>query len=195
MLTRKQKDIYSIIAAAIQKHGYSPSVRDIARAAGLSSPATIHTYIKKLIDEGLIVRRSGRLELVQEEARERSIPLVGLVPAGNPAEMFDYMGDEIDVPTWLIGTGSGRFAALRAIGDSMKDAYIGSGDIIVIELTDTAASGEMVVAALDDHDITLKRLKIIDNQFWLIPENPDYKPLVRDHIRIIGKVRAILRRY
>jgi len=196
MVTPKQKRILDAVRALWTHPGGAPSLRDVAREAGLRSPATVHRHVAHLIAEGLLVKEGGRIAPAPPPVSTGvvAIPLIGTVPAGHPLEVFEYLGPEIDVPDWLVPRRSGM-AALKVRGDSMRDAYIGDGDIVVIEMTPRADSGDMVVAALDDNEITLKRLRIEDGAYWLVPENPEFQPMKRDELRIIGKVKAVLRQY
>ncbi len=190
MLTKKQKKIYDIIKEIADDMGYFPSVREIGEAAGLSSPATVHAYLEKLSSVGVIRKLNRSWEIIKNKF---SIPIMGIVPAGSPFEIFESIGEEIELPEW-ISNKSGDLIAFRVQGDSMKDAYISEGDIVVIKKTPDAESGDMVIAYLNDSEITLKRLKKDKNKIWLIPDNPDYKPIY-DPFSLIGKVIGVLRKY
>lgn len=190
MLTKKQKNIFDIIKGIADEMGYFPSVRAIGEAAGLSSPATVHTYLKKLVSEGLIKRSDRSWEIVKNKF---SIPIMGIVPAGSPLEIFESLGEEVELPEWMAKK-SGDIIAFRVQGDSMKDAYISEGDVVVIKKTPDAESGDMVIAYLNNSEITLKRLKKDKKKVWLIPENTDYTPIY-DPFSLIGKVIGVLRKY
>jgi repressor LexA len=190
VLTKKQKIFLEKISALHRRNGVFPTVREIARATGLSSPATIHAYLGRLQARGALLK-DGR---IWELAAERLVvPLVGMVPAGPALEIFESLGDEVVLPEWLAEKG-GDIVAFRVQGQSMKDAYIQDNDLVLIKKTDQADPGQMVVARLGDGSITLKRLKRIKDAYILVPENPDYEPITAS-FQLVGKVVGVLRRY
>jgi len=190
MLTRKQKLFLEIVKNMVRNEGYFPTVREIGRKAGLSSPATVHTYLHKLTDKGYLKRAGHSWEF---ETTYPVIPVVGIVPAGNPLEVFESMGEEVELPNWMVEK-EGNVVGVRVQGQSMKDAYIQDGDIVVVRKTSQAQPGEMVVALLEDSSITLKRLKRDSGKYWLMPENPEYPP-IHDPFEVVGKVVGVLRKY
>ena len=200
MLTKKQKHFLEKVKNLSRRNGVFPTVREIAHATGLSSPATIHAYLGRLQARGAL-RRDGRAwELVDHDrplgglAAERLVvPLVGMVPAGPALEIFESLGDEVVLPEWLAEKG-GDIVAFRVQGQSMKDAYIQDNDLVLIKKTGQADAGQMVVARLADGSITLKRLKRIQDAYILVPENPDYEPITAP-FQLVGKVVGVLRRY
>ncbi len=123
------------------------------------------------------------------------MPLVGLVPAGEPKEVFDISGEAVEVPDWMVGRRKGNIFCIHVDGKSMVDAYIDEGDRVLVERTNSASSGEMVIALLDDGSVTLKRLKIEDGNVFLMPENPEFEPIKVRELRILGRVIGILRKY
>jgi repressor LexA len=190
MLTKKQKFFLEKIRSLSRRSGVFPTVREIARATGLSSPATIHAYLGRLQARGAL-HKEGR---IWELAVERLVvPLVGMVPAGPALEIFENLGDEVVLPEWLAEKG-GDIVAFRVQGQSMKDAYIQDGDLVLIKKTSQAEPGQMVVARLGDGSITLKRLKRSKDAYILVPENPDYEPITAS-FQLVGKVVGVLRRY
>jgi repressor LexA len=190
VLTKKQKKFYDNLSAYVRKDDYFPSVREIGRLLGFSSPATVHTYMKKLLEKGYLRRDNHQWSLT---ARERYVPLVGIVPAGSPQEIFENLGDEVELPEWLVD-GRRDVVAFIVSGESMRDAYIQEGDVVVVRRAKNAENGEMVVAVLEDKSITLKRLKKEKKKFWLVPENPDYQS-IHDPFQLVGKVVGVLRKY
>ena len=191
MLTKKQKDFFDGLKELVRTLGYFPTVREIGRVLGLSSPATVHSYLHRLYEKGYLQKKNEKdWELA---VGSPSIPLVGIVPAGDPLELFESLGEEIDLPEWMVESG-GDMAAFRVQGESMKDAYIQDGDVVVIKRTPSAQMGEMVVALLDDSSITLKRLKSNGKEVWLTPENPDFHP-IHEPFKLVGKVVGVLRKY
>jgi repressor LexA len=210
MLTKKQKNFLEKIKSLSRRNGIFPTVREIARATGLSSPATIHAYLGRLLEKGVLLKEGRAWELADYGrplvgladygrplvglAGDRlSVPLVGMVPAGPALEIFESLGDEVVLPEWLAEKG-GDIVAFRVQGQSMKDAYIQDNDLVLIKKTGQADPGQMVVARLGDGSITLKRLKRIHDDYILVPENPDYEPITAP-FQLVGKVVGVLRRY
>lgn len=200
MLTKKQKNFLEKIKSLSRRNGVFPTVREIARATGLSSPATIHAYLGRLLERGVLLKAGRAWELADYGrplvglAGDRLVvPLVGMVPAGSPLEIFESLGDEVVLPEWLAEKG-GDIVAFRVQGQSMKDAYIQDNDLVLIKKTGQADPGQMVVARLGDGSITLKRLKRIQDAYILVPENPDYEPITAP-FQLVGKVVGVLRRY
>jgi len=122
-----------------------------------------------------------------------AVPLVGMVPAGPALEMFESLGDEVVLPEWLAEKG-GDIVAFRVQGQSMKDAYIQDGDLVLIQRAEQADPGQMVVARLGDGSITLKRLKRVRDAYVLVPENPEYVTIAAP-FQLVGRVVGVLRRY
>jgi repressor LexA len=200
MLTRKQKNFLEKIRNLNRRNGVFPTVREIARATGLSSPATIHAYLDRLRIRGALLKKGRAWELVGErpvnDGRSLGglvVPLVGMVPAGPALEMFESLGDEVALPEWMAEKG-GDIVAFRVQGLSMKDAYIQDNDLVLIKKTGQADPGQMVVARLSDGSITLKRLKRVQDAYVLVPENPDYEPITAP-FQLVGRVVGVLRRY
>jgi repressor LexA len=220
MLTRKQMHVLDKIRDFSRRNGYFPTVREIAAAAGLSSPATVQAYLDRLRRGGALRRQGRSWELSESqdrrplgglsESQDRRplggladgpetgsgrlvVPLVGMVPAGSPLEMFENLGDEVVLPEWLAEKG-GDIIAFRVQGQSMKDAYIQDGDLVLIKRAEKADPGQMVVARLGDGSITLKRLKRDRDAYVLVPENPDYAPITTP-FQLVGKVVGVMRRY
>lgn len=190
MPTRKQKQFFDNLKEFVQKNQYFPSVREIGRLFGFSSSATVHAYMMKLLRQGYLRRNNHRWEI---SVKEKCVPLMGIVPAGSPQEIFESLGDEVELPEWMVD-GRRDVVAFIVSGESMRDAYIQEGDVVVVRRAKNAESGEMVVAVLEDRSITLKRLKKDKKKFWLVPENPDYEP-IHDPFQLVGKVVGVLRKY
>lgn len=190
MLTRKQKEFFDSLKEMVKQKGYFPSVREIGHALGLSSPATVQSYLYILYEKGLLKKKERQWELGRPST---SVPLMGIVPAGSPLEIFEPLGEDVELPEWMLEKG-GDTAAFRVQGESMKDAFIQEGDVVIVKQTPNAESGEMVVALMDDSSITLKRLKRDSRRIWLVPENPEFKPIY-DPFKIVGKVIGVLRKY
>jgi len=190
MLTRKQKMILDRIRDFRRRNGYFPTMREIAAFSGLSSPATVQAYLRRLHGRGALLKRGRSWDLVMERL---VVPLVGMVPAGPALEMFESLGDEVVLPEWLAEKG-GDVVAFRVQGQSMKDAYIQDGDLVLIRRSEKADPGQMVVARLADGSITLKRLKRDRDAYVLVPENPEYAPITAP-FQLVGRVVGVMRKY
>ncbi|HPB58972.1 MAG TPA: transcriptional repressor LexA [Candidatus Saccharicenans sp.] len=196
-LTRRQKEILDKIQNFILENGYAPTVREIGQMAGLTNPSAVFKHLLSLEKKGYLRREGGELRLsyLPDAVNQVRLPLVGLVPAGSPREMFDTLGESVEVPAWFAGRKSGNLFCLKVTGKSMIDAYIDDGDLVVIERTETANSGEMVVALLEDGTVTLKRLRREKDRVLLVPENPAFKPIEAKEVRIVGRVAGVIRKY
>jgi repressor LexA len=196
MVTRKQKFILDKIREFSRRNGYFPTVREIAAAAGVSSPATVQAYLGRLLRRGALRKEGRAWELSGETASidgRTAVPLVGMVPAGPALEMFESLGDEVVLPEWLAEK-EGDVVAFRVQGQSMKDAYIQDGDLVLIRRSEKADPGQMVVARLGDGSITLKRLKRDRDAYVLVPENPEYAPITAP-FQLVGRVVGVMRKY
>lgn len=197
-MTERQNKVLRAIESFILEHGYSPTIRQLGRILNIVSPSAVFKHILSLEKKGYIERKSGELDLTDlpsaVEARVK-VPLVGLVPAGRPREVFDASREAVDVPEWMLGRRRGNVFCVQVEGKSMVDAYIDDGDRVLVERTNTAHSGEMVVAFLEDGSITLKRLKLNQGRIFLIPENPEFEPIEVTELKILGRVIGVLRKY
>lgn len=188
--TTKKQEILDFVTRFIAENKYAPSVREICQAVGLQSTATVHYHLGALRDEGLIQMDSMKKRTIAlpEAMQPGRIPVVGVVTAGVPILAVENI--ERYIP-WEGPTGC---FALRVRGDSMIGAGILDGDRVVVRPQSTATNGEIVVALLDD-SATVKRFQRDGKQIWLMPENPDFKPISGNHAQIIGKVKAVIRTY
>lgn len=198
MLTKKQRIVLNTLEDILTNQEYFPSIRELGRQLGLSSPATVHQYLLVLEKKGYLKRIKKRgfelLETVTSSEEIKKVPLAGVVPAGSPDLIFEDSAEEIEVPGWMIGQKKEVFA-ITVKGESMIDAYINDEDKVIIEKANSASSGEMVVARLDDGSVTLKRLKLKKGKIFLFPENPAFEPIEVKELKIIGKVIGVLRKY
>ncbi len=197
-LTRQQARVLQALEAFWQEHGYPPTIRELSRLVGIVSPSAVFKHLRSLERKGYVRRQRGQLQVVSASphlVRPVQVPLVGLVPAGTPREVFDELGEAVEIPEWMVGRRREQVFGLRVQGRSMIDAYIDDGDIVLIERTERASPGEMVVAQLEDGSVTLKRLKLEGNRVFLVPENPEFAPLEVKELRLIGRVIGLLRKY
>lgn len=190
MLTRKQKLFLDNLKDMVRRRGYFPTVREIGKVLGFSSPATVQSYLGKLYEKGYLKKKDRYWQLTNNSG---TVSVMGIVPAGSPLEIFEALGEEIELPEWMMEA-SGDMVAFRVQGESMKDAYIQEGDVVIVKQTPSAESGEMVVALLEDASITLKRLRRDPQKMWLMPENPEFQPIY-DPFQLVGKVVGVLRKY
>lgn len=194
-LSNKQREIFDYIRSYIDEKGVSPSVREIGQAVGLRSTSTVQYHLTALENAGYIERdpllkRTLRLTGGSQSHAGR-VPLLGTVTAGMPILAVEEIEDYIPYG----GRTEGKtLFALHVRGDSMVNAAILDGDIIVVEQTPTARNGEIVVALVGD-EATVKRFYKENGHFRLQPENDDYAPIIVDEVAILGKVVACLRYY
>lgn len=193
-LSKMQQRIYEYIADRIREQGYAPSVREIGMAMGLKSPSTVHFHLKHLEEAGVIAKGAGKgraIALVEQTEPEDRIPIVGNVAAGSPILAEECIEDYLTFDT---GGRSGEYFALRVRGESMLNAGILPGDLVVVHRRQAVSSGEIVVALIED-EATVKRLSRRNGETWLLPENDDYSPIDGTHAAILGKVTAVVRWY
>ena len=194
-LTAKQQQIYDFMRAFTAEHGYPPSVREIGAAVGLKSPSTVHFHMKGLEEAGVIVKAEGKtraISLVAEpEVPANQVPVVGNVAAGSPILAQECIEDYLPFDTNGL---TGEHFALKVRGESMLNAGILPGDLVVVHQQRDARNGEIVVALFED-EATVKTLSRRDGHTWLLPENDAYEPIDGDRAEIIGKVVGVVRRY
>ena len=197
MLTGLEEKILQCITRYITQNGRSPTLDEIGQLLEIKSKGTIHRYVKSLIDKGHL-QRSGRnwrgLRLTGEKNRRLTIlPLAGRIAAGKPIEAISEQY-EINFSEMLLGPG--RYV-LEVQGDSMIDAGILDGELVIIRETQSANNGDIVVALVDNSEATLKRLRKKGNQIELIPDNQSMSPMKysADRINIQGVVVGQVRMY
>ena len=193
-LTSMQQRIYEYIASCIREQGYPPSVREIGEAVGLKSPSTVHFHLKHLEEAGVIEKGAGKgraITLTAPPVREDKVPIVGNVAAGNPILAEECIDDYLTFDT---GGHGDEYFALRVRGESMLNAGILPGDLVVVRRQPTCSNGESVVAMSED-EATVKRFSKQNGHIWLLPENEAYSPIDGTYAQILGKVSAVVRRY
>jgi repressor LexA len=226
MLTRKQRDLLVFINDYIQKTGLSPSFEEMKIGLDLKSKSGIHRLINALVERGFLERLPNKARALEVKRlpenmpapsntnRPRMVsgntqppfrtgdgeevvqlPLHGKIAAGTPIEAVRHEQDTIGIPMSMLG--SLPCYALTVEGDSMMKAGIMDGDIVVIEKCDRARDGEIVVALVDEEEVTLKRLRREIGSIVLMPENDAYQPirLTPDRVRIQGRLRSLFRSY
>lgn len=195
-LSKMQQRIYDYIAQTIHTQGYPPSVREIGDAVGLKSPSTVHFHLKHLEELGVIDKSAGKGRAITlteppQELREDQIPIVGNVAAGSPILAQECIEDYLIFDT---GGRKDEYFALRVRGESMINAGILPGDLVVVRQQPDASNGEIVVALLGE-EATVKRFSRRGSEVWLLPENEAYQPIDGREAQIMGKVTAVIRRY
>lgn len=195
-LTPRQEQVLEFIRASIRANGYPPTVREICTGLDLSSPSTVHAHLANLERLGLIKRdptKPRALDVVRDLRPAPPLPLVGQVAAGVPILAEENIEDLIDVPGFL-RRDDGDFV-LRVEGDSMADAGILSGDLIVVHSQEQADNGAIVVALVGD-EATTKRFYREGATVRLQPENELYEPIIVNaaEVQLVGTVVGVLRR-
>jgi len=197
-LTGRQQEIWTFLVEYVDRHGYPPTVREIGEAVGLASPSTVHAHLANLERAGLLRRdptKPRALELVgrmQEVAVLPKLPLVGQVAAGGPLLADENIEDEIAVPETLRGD-----YLLRIKGESMIEAGILDGDLVVVRRAQDARNGEIVVVLAGDDEsadeATVKTFYKERGRVRLQPENSSMEPIYADHVQVLGKVVGVFR--
>jgi repressor LexA len=196
--TERQRRILQAITDFKAERGYPPSVREIGERVGLSSSSTIHAHLKALEKRGLISRdptkpRALRSDFGTPTVRDVLVmPILGKVAAGVPITAQENIEGEFLLPAGFVSRSSDAFM-LRVQGDSMIEAAILDGDLIVVRPQRTADNGEVVVAMLDG-EATVKRFYREETRIRLQPENRTMEPIYASDVEIIGRVEAVVRR-
>ncbi|HIZ19554.1 MAG TPA: transcriptional repressor LexA [Firmicutes bacterium] len=189
-LNEKQQRVLMFLKERAQD-GIPPTVREICAAAGIKSTSTVHAYLKLLEDEGYISRQSGLNRAIRMPGESVArVPLLGKVTAGKPILAIEEV--EEYVPYSGGGYQPGDLFALRVVGDSMINAGILNGDVVIVRKKPTAENGEIVVALIGD-EATVKRLYREKGHIRLQPENDAYEPIIVDEVIVLGKVISLLR--
>jgi repressor LexA len=205
MLTGRQQEIWTFLTRYVDEHGYPPTVREIGEAVGLASPSTVHAHLANLERAGLIKRdptKPRALELRRDPRPEPSrvddvhrLPLVGEIAAGGPLLAEQNVEDYLAVPEPLAR--GGEEFLLRVKGDSMVNAGILEGDLVVVRREQTAQDGEIVVALAGEDEVadeaTVKRFFKEDGRIRLQPENDALEPMYPDFVQVLGKVVGVFR--
>lgn len=202
-LTKRQQEIFDFIKRYSAKYGYPPTVRDIGKAVGLASSSTVHAHLANLEKIGLVRRdptKPRALELLDRAAQgvqagvqtflQPGLPLVGQVAAGQPIVAEENIEEYIQTPSFAGGE-DGEFL-LRVRGDSMVDAGIIEGDLVVVRSQEHAQDGDIVVALVGE-EATVKRFFQEADHVRLQPENESMEPIRSRDVRVLGKVVGLMR--
>lgn len=202
-LTKRQKDILEYIKKFSANKKYPPSIREIAANFNLSSPATAHVHVNKLIEKGYLKRGKGSNHLLElqvpnefEKGSEGvvQVPLLGKVTAGNPIEAIEVPDELISLPTYLIPKKKEVFT-IKIEGDSMINAGIFDKDIVIVERGSTAKNGDIVVAMDEENQVTIKRYFKEKDYIRLQPENDYMLPIILKEATILGKAIGLYRKF
>ena len=201
-LTGRQQEIWTFLVEYVDQHGYPPTVREIGEAVGLASPSTVHAHLANLERAGLLRRdptKPRALELIGRDkpaeaaaAELPKLPLLGQIAAGGPLLAEQNVEDSIAVPETLKGD-----FVLRVKGDSMIEAGILDGDLVIVQRAQDARNGEIVVALAGDDEsadeATVKTFYRENGRVRLQPENAALEPIYAPHVQVLGKVVGVFR--
>jgi repressor LexA len=203
-LTDRQTAVLNVIRDSVRRRGYPPSMREIGEAVGLQSTSSVRHQLVTLESKGFLHRDANRPRAYIVRGAEDSpkhygydapepayVPLVGRIAAGGPILAEERIEEMIPIPRQMVG--EGEFFALKVVGDSMVEAAICDGDVVVIRQQAQAENGEFV-AAMIDGEATVKELKKEANAVWLLPRNSAYEPIPGNDATILGRVVTVLRR-
>ena len=200
-ITKRQEDVLNYIKKYVVEHGFPPSTREIGAALGLSSPATVHTHLKKLEDAGCIRKTDSKFRTIEvvgvneyadANAEIVKVPLLGKITCGNPIEAIETPDEWFSIPASLIPAKETVFT-LKASGESMINKGIYDGDIVIVQKQKTARNGEIVVAMTDENEVTLKTFYKEDGHIRLQPENDTMSPIILSNCTILGKAIGLYR--
>lgn len=200
-LTKRQLDILNFIKQKVQEKGYPPSVREIGQAVGLASSSTVHGHLSRLEEKGYIRRdptKPRAIEILGEDGPSAAtksvvhVPIIGKVTAGPPITAVENIDEHFPLPANLVPENDSVFM-LKIAGDSMIEAGILDGDLVVVRQQTSANNGEIVVAMTEEDEATVKRFYKEKDHFRLQPENSSLQPIILQHVSIIGKVIGVYR--
>lgn len=199
-ITPRQQRIVDFIRSTVQERGYPPTVREIGEAVGLTSSSSVHAQLANLQRMGMLRRDPSKPRAIElsepRPAAAASVPLVGRIAAGAPVLAEENVEDTIAVPADFAG--HGELFALRVAGDSMVEAGILDGDVVVIRRQDVARDGDIVAALLPgpaEDEATVKRLRRREGELTLVPENAAMEPFpMPAGGRVLGVVTSVMRR-
>lgn len=203
ILPRKKRAILDFVKSYVDKHGFAPTLTEIAEHFGVSALSTIHEHMQYLEQMGFIKRDGRNVEIIDQHVQDSGepykegesilLPLVGLITAGAPIEAIEDRTSTLPVPRALVRNANSYI--LKVKGDSMIESLIADGDFVIIEKRDFAHDGDIVVAMLEDGTATLKQYFKEKSYIRLQPANKEYKPLKVKQVVIQGKVTGIIRKF
>ncbi|WP_102346850.1 transcriptional repressor LexA [Bacillus sp. Marseille-P3661] len=201
-ISKRQNDILEFIKQQVQLKGYPPSVREIGEAVGLASSSTVHGHLARLEKKGLIRRdptKPRAIEILTNDDTDSipksetiNVPVIGKVTAGIPITAIENVEDYIPLPDRLIPS-DGNVFILIIEGESMIEAGILDGDMVIVRQQQTATNGDIVVAMTEDDEATVKRFFKEKDYIRLQPENSSMEPIILQNVTILGKVIGLYR--
>ena len=203
MLTLKQRKLLDYIVQYCSSNKIYPTFDEMRSYLNIKSKSGIHKLLSSLEDKGIIERlphkaRALKLKKVINlpKSDESSLPFLGRIAAGNPIEAITGSFEQISVPNYLIN-GKDEHFTLEVTGDSMIEDGINDGDIVVIKKSNVANSGDIIVALVDDNEVTLKRFRSYKNSIALEPANKNYKTRIfgEDRVKVQGKLVGLIRKF
>ena len=204
MLTVKQKKLLDYIKSYYQDKDLLPTFDEMKDSLSIKSKSGIHKLLSSLEDKGYIRKiphKAGAIEIndfrkSSIETDKTNLPFLGRIAAGNPIEAITGSFEQISVPNYLINNKKEHFT-LEVNGDSMIEEGIHDGDIVVISKTNSAETGDIVVALIDENEVTLKKFRSFKNSIALEPSNKNYKTRIfgKDRVRIQGKLVGLIRKF
>ena len=195
-LNARQSAVLKFITEFISENGIAPSIREIADEVGLSSTSSVQFNLDALEKAGYIQRdptHKRSIHITGWRGSSRQVPVMGVVAAGLPILAIEDVEEYVTFPGKL--SSDKEVFALRVRGDSMINAGILEDDIIFIEKTPYAENGDIVVALLEDNEVTLKTFYKENGKYRLQPENDAYEPIISDNVNILGKILRLTRSY
>ena len=203
-LSKRQAAVLDFIKKELQRNGYPPSVREIGEALGLSSTSTVHSHLSALEKKGYLRRNQSKSRALEvcdhsspaaftSEHEMVNVPILGKIAAGMPAYAEENFEDIFPLPLQYLRSNQELFM-LTVSGESMIDAGIFDGDLVIVEKTPSARNGQIVVALLDD-EATVKTFYKEGGQIRLQPENRDMQPIIVPNVEILGVVIGLFRRF
>ena len=192
-LTKRQREVFDFIRDKINGRGYGPTVREIGDEFDINSPNGVMCHLKALEKKGLITREpnmSRAIQLTDEALEDRGLPLVGQIAAGSLSEAIEQ-AERFEFTDWF---GQKNLFALKVQGDSMIEAAITDGDLVICRKARTAERGDIVVALTDDGEATLKYWYPEANRVRLQPANSDMKPIYSRNVKVLGVVTGVIRK-
>ena len=194
----RQEKILEYIKSEVQRRGFPPSVREICDAMGIKSTSTVHGHLRRLENRGLLIRdptKPRALEVVGMVHNTAQIPLVGKATAGLPITAIENIEEYLSFTPGFFCSDEEDCFALHVTGDSMINAGIYDGDVVIVHQQQTAENGDIIVALINDEDTTIKRFYKEECRVRLQPENDQYAPMYFSNVSILGKVIGSLRRF
>ncbi len=201
MLTAKQKKLLDFISSYFTENRIYPTYEEMKDALNIKSKSSIHKLISSIEERGFIKRIPHKARAIQfsrdnEIANSENIPFLGKIAAGNPIEAITSSFEQISIPDFLVNN-SDEYFALEVVGDSMKDEGIFNSDVVVIKKSNIAKTGDIVVALIDENEVTLKKFRSFKNSIALEPANKNYKTRIfgPERVNIQGILSGLIRKF